>query len=111
MRWFLLVLSLSFFISCATYPKVQTLNSLKPGISKTELKTHFSNQEPISTEFIDGYYLLKYKLQDRYDIEYHIPYYFLFDQNNHLIGWEKVKGQEKISAGGVSILIPFPSRK
>lgn len=109
MKKIVLIIAMLIIDSCATYPKIQKLNSLQPGITRAQLAEYLGSQ-PISTQLVAGYYLIKYKLQDSHDMKYAIPHYFVFGQNDSLIGWEEVKGQDKIVAGGVSILIPFPSR-
>src|SRR3989339_301882 len=92
-------------IGCASgNPDLVKLNTLNPGLSRADLASHLDGREPISTDFIDGYYLLKYMMYDSHDIGSR-PYYFVFDQSNRLVGWEEIKGQDKIIIGGITLQI------
>lgn len=107
----LILFASCLIIGCvSSNPNVSKLNTLEPGITKTELSAYLDGKTPISTDFIDGYYLVKYSLYDSHDIGTR-PYYFVFDQRNNLVGWEELKGQNKIIVAGVTIAIPFPSRQ
>ncbi|WP_022667926.1 hypothetical protein [Desulfospira joergensenii] len=99
-----------FIFGCASKgPDLSKLNSLQPGISRSELAKFFNDKAPVSTDFIDGCFLLKYPMYDSHDIGTR-PYYFVFNQNDSLIGWEEIRGQKQIIVGGVTIAIPMPSR-
>jgi hypothetical protein len=92
-----------YFISllgCASSPNLTQLNNLEQGCTKAELISEFGN--PFSTDFIDGYYLLKYSLYDPHDIG-HRYYYFIINENDKLIGWQEYKGQNKIKISGIII--------
>ena len=100
---FLIVAAL--FAGCASMPKTQTLNTLQPGITKQQLSDHFGGAQPVGSQLIDGFHVVKYTLQDSRYIDF--DYYFVFDQNALLIGWEEAP-KNKASGGGVSFLIPVP---
>jgi hypothetical protein len=107
------ILSFVFFAACSGHkPKIATLNNLHPGITRAELSDTLGVEAPVSTDFVNGYYLLKYEFSrpEHYHLGEAFPYYFVFDKQGKLVGWEEVKGQEKIIVNGVSIMIPFPSR-
>ena len=93
-------LCLFCFLGCATTPNLTQLNNLKPGYTRAELIGEFGN--PISTDFIDGYYLLKYSLYDPHDIG-HRYYYFIINEKDELIGWQEYKGQKKMNISGIII--------
>lgn len=97
-----LLITLCFIslVGCATTPNLTQLNNLKPGCTRAELISEFGN--PISTDFIDGYYLLKYSLYDPHDIG-HRYYYFITNEKDELIGWQEYKGQKKINISGIII--------
>jgi hypothetical protein len=87
-------------LGCSTTPSLTQLNNLRPGSTKAELINEFG--KPISTDFINGYYLLKYSLYDPNDIG-HRYYYFVINENEELIGWQEYKGQNKIQIHGIII--------
>lgn len=110
----LLIFVSCLFIGCASRnPNVNVLNSMQPGLDRDALSMQLGDATPISTDLIDGHYLVKYDLSRTETMRWEqiLPYYFVFDQEGHLIGWEEAKGQDKIVVSGVSLLIPFPSRQ
>jgi len=106
---FLLFLSITLIGCAAKGPNLSKLNTLRPGISKVELAAYFNGMEPRSTDLVNNYYLLKYYLYDSNDIGNRL-YYFVFDQHDHLLGWEEYRGQNTILVKGFNLTIPFPSR-
>ncbi len=99
------------FAGCATFnaPHVEKLNSLSPGLTKAQLSEYFDGGTPETTQFVDGYYIQTYPMYTPWNMATH-PYYFVFDQNDTLLGWEAARGQNKVVVSGVSIVLPFPSR-
>ena len=97
---FIITLCFISLVGCATSPNLTQLNNLKPGCTKAELIDEFGN--PISTDFVDGYYLLKYSLYDPHDIG-HRYYYFIVNEKDEIIGWQEYKGQKKIKISGIII--------
>lgn len=112
-KFFLFAFISMLIFGCASKgPDISKLNSLQPGISRAELASILDGKQPFATDFIDGHYLLSYEFSrsGSYYAGSVYPYYFVFDQNDRLLGWERIRGQGKIVAGGVNILIPMPSR-
>ncbi len=90
---------LAFVLSCSTTPNLTQLNSLKPGITKAELADRFG--EPISTDYVDVFYLLKYLMYDPQDIG-HRPYYFVFDSQCKMVSWQEIRGAgKKVNVSGI----------
>jgi len=94
---------------CATYPKTEKLATLTPGITRQQLSEHLDGAKPVSTQYIDGRLVLKYMLRNRFDIRYDIGHYFIFDQNDLLVGWEEEPQSQ--TSGGTSLLIPVYLRQ
>jgi len=100
------IVFLLFVIGCATTPNLKQLNSLQPGITKTELVQRFG--EPEGTCYVDNCYMLSYFVYNPKGWT-HAEYYFIFDKTNRLTGW-KEKRQSKTSMTGLVIQPSFPSR-
>ncbi len=96
----ILFLLVFLIVGCATHPSLSELNDLRPGYSRTEIVQKMG--DPISTDYIKGHYLLKYSLYDQHDIG-HRYYYFIFDEQDKLVGWQEYKGQGKIKVSGIII--------
>ena len=86
-------------IGCVSIISTKQLNSVRPGISKTNFIERYG--EPEITEYIDGYYLLTYMVRMHPD-----PYVFIF-KNNKLISWQKDTRKDKSKITGLILQVPL----
>jgi len=103
------IVFLLFVIGCATTPNLKQLNSLQPGITKTELVQRFG--EPISTEYVDDCYILYYSMFVPNTLGVTQGYHFFFNNHGNLTSWKYIKTEGKgDSKTGVIVQLPLPSR-
>ena len=105
-----LIAFLFFVVGCATTPNLKQLNSLQPGITKTELIERFG--EPVSAEYVDGCYILYYSMSAPNTLGVTQGYHFFFDDYDKLASWKYIKTEGKgNSKTGVIVHLPLlPSR-
>lgn len=96
---------LVFVLSCAPYISTSKLNSLKPGVTKSDFVKTYG--EPKGTNYYDGYYFLSYFVAKDAMSDYQ-EYYFAFDKNDRLVGW-KAQNDNTVQTSGMMFTFPLPS--
>lgn len=98
---------LVLIISCAPFINTAKLNSLKPGITRSEFIKDFG--EPKGTNYYDGYYFLSYFVAKDAMDDYR-EYYFAFDKNDRLVGW-KAQDDNAVRSTGMILSVPLPASR
>jgi len=102
----ILIFFLFFYLGCATSPNVTQLHSLKPGVTKNDVIERFG--QPLTTDYVDGHFLLKYRLYQSacMSCPMYLPYYFVF-KNDVLVSWQEIKEDTRsIIVNGIILTLP-----
>jgi outer membrane protein assembly factor BamE (lipoprotein component of BamABCDE complex) len=93
---------LALIVSCG--PRLDNLNSLKPGLTKSEVVGMFG--KPDGTDYYDGYLFLAYNIcnSKSWTCE---KYHFAFDKNDQLVGW-KAEQNNTVRSSGMVLSFPVP---
>lgn len=102
----ILIFLLFFFLGCATSPNVTQLHSLRPGVTKNYVIERFG--QPLTTDYVDGHFLLKYRLyqSECMSCPMYLPYYFVL-KNDVLVSWQEIKEDTRsMMVNGIILTLP-----
>lgn len=86
--------------ACSTFPNIDMMKDLKPGVSRSEFMERFG--DPVEINFIGGWYVLTY---DIFSSAHPMGrgYDFFFDDDDVLYKWTVINPRPVIRSTGVVV--------
>ena len=105
-RFISLVVVLFLLIGCGGLPRSE-LSKIEPGIMRAEFTQKYG--EPHGTSFVDNRWVLMYYTCDSAGMRDGRSYYFIFDKQDKLEGWqERLVDKQRSTTTGILVNWPMP---